>query len=407
MKTITKCRACDSGKLTDIINLGTQQLADFRFDKEAPPAYPLDVVFCEGCKLVQLRHTTPSYEMYHDRYGFKSGVNNTIKADLEDIVQHALKYKDNPSTWLDIASNDGTLLSFVPGTVLRAGVDPVDFLCEEAKKHADRIVNDFFDASYFDNEKFDVITSISCFYDMDDPNKFVGDVVKVLDHSGVWIIQQNYLLSMLETQAVDNICHEHIEYYSLMALENLLDKYGLEVVETSTSMINGGVLRTVVGRKGVFDIHESVQQQRDKEKEWQLDTTKPYEAFAESVKKQLHELSLLVKDINKRGERIYVYGASTRGGTIWQSANLTDVDLPFAIERNPAKVGKYMSCIGSKIISEEQAREEKPEYMLVSIWFFKDEVIKREQEYVKNGGKLVFPLPTLEIVDAGNISTYL
>ncbi len=407
MKTITKCRACDSDKLTDIINLGTQQLADFRFDKEAPPAYPLDVVFCENCKLVQLRHTTPSYEMYHDRYGFKSGVNNTIKADLQDIVQHAYSYKDNPSTWLDIASNDGTLLSFVAGKVMRTGVDPVGFLCEEAKPHADKIVNDFFDASYFKDEKFDVVTSISCFYDMDDPNKFVSDVVRVLDDKGVWIIQQNYLLSMLETQAVDNICHEHIEYYSLMALENLLDKYDLEVVETSTSMINGGVLRTVVGRKGVFDVHESVQQQRDKENEWQLDTTKPYEAFAESVKKQLHELSLLVKDINKRGERIYVYGASTRGGTIWQSANLTEVDLPYAIERNPAKVGKYMSCIGSKIISEEQAREEKPEYMLVSIWFFKDEVVKREQEYVKNGGKLVFPLPTLEIVDAGNISTYL
>jgi NDP-4-keto-2,6-dideoxyhexose 3-C-methyltransferase len=402
--TITECRACDSTKLENILNLGTQHLADFRFDTDKPPAYPLDVVFCDDCKLVQLRDTTPNYEMYHDRYGFKSGVNNTIKADLKDIVEHAQKYV-TPTKWLDIASNDGTLLSYAPD-VYKVGVDPVGFLCKEAEKHADRIVNDYFDSKHFD-EKFNVVTSISCFYDMNDPRKFVSDVCDVLEDDGVWIIQQNYLLKMLETQAVDNICHEHLEYYSLMALENLLAKFGLEVVEVTTSMVNGGVIRTVVGRKGLFEIHESVEKQRQIEKDWKLDTTEPYKAFAESVKKQLRELTLLVKDINNKGEKVYVYGASTRGGTIWQSANLTELDLPYAIERNPAKVGKYMSCIGSEIISEEQARKDNPEYMLVSIWFFKDEVIKREQEYVNNGGKLIFPLPQLEIVDARNISSYL
>lgn len=396
MRTVTKCRSCSATNLAEIINLGEQYLADFRQDESKPPKYPLNVVFCEKCKLVQLKHTTPSYEMYHERYGFKSGVNSTIKEDLKDIVNHALRYKKHPSRWLDIASNDGTLLSFVSPAVHRVGVDPVEFLCEQAEEHADEIINDFFDAEQVEG-KFDIITSISCFYDMDDPNKFVEDVKSVLADDGVWIIQQNYLLTMLETKAVDNICHEHLEYYSLMALENLLDKYGLEVIEVSTSMINGGVIRTIVAPEGIYPTQDSVERQRTKELDWKLDTIEPYQEFTKSVTEQLEGLKELVDDINKRGESIYVYGASTRGGTIWQSAGLTSKDLPYAVERNPAKVGKHMSCIGSKIISEEEARKRKPEYMLVSIWFFKPEVVKREKEYMNNGGTLVFPLPRLTI----------
>jgi SAM-dependent methyltransferase len=400
MRTITECRACGSDDLEEIISLGEQYLADFREDDSKPPKYPLDVVFCNKCTLVQLRHSTPPRDMYHSRYGFKSGVSQSIKQDLADIVKEAMQYRPEPRAWLDIASNDGTLLSNVPSQVWRVGVDPVDFLCKEAEQHADKIVNDFFSAEPFEPwEKFDVVTSISCFYDMDDPRKFVGDVCKVLDDNGVWIIQQNYLLTMLETNAIDNICHEHLEYYSLMALEKLLEPFGLEVVDVSTSMINGGVIRTVVGRKGVFPVQDTVEQQRTKEAEWKLDTTEPYEKFAHEVARHLRKLQDFVKEANEAGKKVYVYGASTRGGTIWQSASLTSKELPYAVERNPAKVGKYMSCIGSKIISEEQAREEKPDYMLVSIWFFKDEVVPREAEYLKSGGKLVFPLPEFEICE--------
>lgn len=400
MKTITKCRACQSGKLLSVLDLGEQYLSDFRVDDVKPPKYPLDVVLCEDCKLVQLRHTTPSNEMYHERYGFKSGVNNTIKGDLKDITEHALRYKPNPLKWLDIASNDGTLLSFVPKNVFRVGVDPIKKLCVEAEQHANKIVNRFFDSCDFKDDKFDVVTSISCFYDMDDPSKFVKEVCDVLADDGVWVIQQNYLLTTIQLNAVDNICHEHLEYYSLMALENLLERFGLEVNEVTTSMVNGGSFRTVVSRKGTFDIDKSVEAQRKQEDLALLDKPQTYTNFGLQVAQQLEELSRLVKDINRQGGEVFIYGASTRGGTIWQGAELDVNDLPFAVERNPDKVGRKIASIGVPIISEESARKLHPEFMLVSPWFFRDEFVEREQEYLKTGGKFIFPLPTVEIVGA-------
>ena len=168
MKAISECRACQSKNLVEFLDLGRQYLADFRRDKLRPPKYPLVGVFCEDCKLVQLKHSTPQPEMYHERYGFKSGISDSIKADLDDIVTHAFQYNNDPMNWLDIASNDGTLLSFVPNDVFRMGVDPVGFLCKEAEQHADSILNEYFGETTIPL-KFDVITSISCFYDMPGP----------------------------------------------------------------------------------------------------------------------------------------------------------------------------------------------------------------------------------------------
>lgn len=401
MRTITECRACHSTELIDVINLGEQYLSDFRKDDEKPPKYPLELVFCDSCKLVQLRHTTPSYEMYHERYGFKSGVNNTIKADLKDIVHHALSIKPEPRNWLDIASNDGTLLSYVPETLERCGADPIEKLCKEAENHADKIVNDFYNAQDFKNEgPFDVITSISMFYDLDDPNKFVREVAAMLREDGVWIIQQNYLLTTMQLNAVDNICHEHLEYYSLIALCNLLEKHGLEVNNVSTSMINGGSFRTVVSRKGVRPVDYTVNQQLYEEEKYGLMTAHPYGNFARTVQSQLEDLKQLIDDINSKGDEVYIYGASTRGGTIWQGAGLDVKDLPYAVERNPDKVGSKIASIGVPIISEEEARKRKPAFMLVSPWFFRDEFIEREKEYLEAGGRFIFPLPVVEIVGA-------
>jgi NDP-4-keto-2,6-dideoxyhexose 3-C-methyltransferase len=237
---VDACRTC-AGALTTFLDLGEQYLSDFRADDSKPPKYPLEASFCENCKLVQLNHNTPQPEMYHDNYGFKSGVSDSIKTDLDSVVTEAYQWVNDPKTWLDIASNDGTLLSYVPKDVYRVGVDPVKFLCEQAKPHASLIINDYFTRKLLaplDTPDmwstwltFDVITSISCFYDMPDPNQFVEDVKLSLNPNGVWIIQQNYLLHTLLYKAVDNFCHEHLEYYTLHSLEYLLDKHDLEVVD--------------------------------------------------------------------------------------------------------------------------------------------------------------------------------
>jgi hypothetical protein len=338
--------------------------------------------------------------MYHDRYGFKSGINEAIKIDLKSNVETALKWVLTPHNWLDIASNDGTLLSYVPDGIHRVGIDPITKLCEDAIENdrAEEIINDFFDPDYFQDEEFDVITSISMFYDLNDPNEFVAGVASTLDFNGVWVIQQNYLLTMMEINAYDNICHEHLEYYSLHSLKPLLERHGLEILDVTLSDVNGGCIRTVVGHQGVRDSNDSVNIWLAKERAAGLNTVKAYTDFAKKVSKSVLETQDFVKDANARGKSVYIYGASTRGGTIWQACGLDVNDLPYAVERNPEKFGKVISSIGVPIISEEEARVMKPDYMLVSPWFFHDIFVEREKEYLENGGHLVFPLPNFEII---------
>lgn len=401
MNRITTCRACGSPRLQDFLDLGDQHLSDFKRDGQPSPKYPLVATFCEDCTLVQLRHTTPQSEMYHERYGFKSGVSDSIRHDLDDVVTHAFQYKNDPATWLDIASNDGTLLSFVPKDIMRVGVDPVKFLCEEAKEHADLIINDYFSeeamGGYVPGE-FDVITSISCFYDMPEPRRFVQDVVSVLDDKGVWIIQQNYLLTSLQLGAVDNFCHEHLEYYTLRSLENLLQPFGLEVNEVMLSTVNGGSIRTVVSKKGVFPVTSSVEEQRKVETAHGIDFLSTYEEFAARVNVELVSLRKLVSDLNDSSQRVAILGASTRGSTIWQSAGIDHDLICYAVERNPAKVGAEFTAIGVPIVSEEHFRQDKPEYAIIGPWFFAAEIIDREKEYLDSGGHLIIPLPTVRVI---------
>lgn len=400
MTRCSVCRSCGSAQLKPVLQLGDQYLSDFRDDDVKPPKYPLNLLFCEDCWLAQLDTTVPRDLMYHDRYGFKSGVNGTIRRDLRDVVHTALRHRPGANTWLDIASNDGTLLSYVPASIDRTGIDPVKKYCREAEAHADRIVNDYFNPGYFTGRKikFDVVTSVSMFYDLDDPNDFVAGVKSVLDDRGVWVVQQNYLLDTLRLNAVDNVCHEHVTYFGLLALQNLLDRHGLEVFHVSTSTVNGGSFRTLIGHKDVFRLDESVRSQRRIERSYQLDKAVSFGAFAKRVSWLMRDLSDTVRSINENGQTVYIYGASTRGGTLWQAAGLDVRDLPFAVERNPEKVGKKIASIGVPIISEDQARCDHPDYMLVSPWFFRDEFVAREADYLNRGGRFIFPLPQLEIV---------
>lgn len=405
MTPITKCRSCQGEVLHEFLNLGDQYLSDFRDDNSKPPKYPLVAVLCDRCKLVQLKHTTPQPEMYHDRYGFKSGVSDSIKKDLDSVVLHAFQYVNDPERWLDIASNDGTLLSFVPDNIYRVGVDPVTFLCIEAETHADLIINDYFTSEV--GGEFDVITSVSCFYDMPDPSQFVKDVKSVLAPKGVWIIQQNYLLTTLQLGAVDNFCHEHLEYYTLKSLEHLLNRFNLQVVEVTTSMINGGSIRTVVAHKDAFSVYESVDKQRHLEYLYGIELLVTYQMFADDIALELNKLRRLVSDLKDHGKTVAILAASTRGATIWQSVEFDNSLIDYAVERNPAKVGKWFSAIGVPIISEVEAHKRNPDYMIIGPWFFASELVKREEEYIKQGGSLILPLPSVEIIDAENYRHFL
>jgi hypothetical protein len=342
-------------------------------------------------------------KLYHDRYGYRSGVNRAIRGNLAEIVREGLEWMPSGTSWLDIASNDGTLLSNVPRHWVRVGVDPVVAFANEARAHANRIFADYFSPHLFrPSETFDVITSISMFYDLHEPDQFVRGVAKILSGRGVWIIQQNYLVDMLDTSAFDNVCHEHLAYYSLRSLEPLLHRHGLQVVHVSRTPINGGCFRTVVAHMGAYLPDSSVHFLRDFEALPAMEGIDEWDRFRRNVGRIVKNIRDKVSEANLAGRPVYIYGASTRGAVIWQAAKLGWPHVLAAVEAQEQKVGKYYSAVdGLRIISEETMRSARPGLVLVGPYWHKQMFLERERGYLARGGQMLFPLPQFEVVSGG------
>lgn len=406
-REITECRLCSGRSLHEVLDLGYQLLSDFREPGYEPQSrYPLRLVVCLGCGLPQLSHNTDPALLYHNRYSFKSGISDAIGRDLAEVVAFALAGYlamandppgQTPASWLDIASNDGTLLSNVPKMIYRVGVDPLRQFASEAADYAHEVIVDFFRPGLF-HRLFDVITAVSMFYDLPDPQEFVRGVASILAPNGVLVIQQNYLQSMLDNRSVDNISHEHLAYYSLTHMKRLLDQAKLEINAVSFPTINGGCFRILASHRGTYRVTPEVGQTLANEKARGLTQLDTYRQFAARSRRALSELAHAVREVNATGGRVYVYGASTRGAVLWQAAGLDVKELPKVVERNPDKIGKIMTSINAPIISEQEMRADPPSYLLVGPWWLRDDFIEREREFLDAGGRMIFPLPELEVV---------
>ena len=328
-----------------------------------------------------------------------------MRKALEDIVEKACKIA-NPTKGdivVDVGCNDGTLLrAYKPPGLRRVGFEPAKNLVEDASKGTDYIFNDYFRFAIF-RKKFPdsnakIVTSIAMFYDLDDPASFVIDVSRILDPHGVWVIQQNYLATMLAQNGFDNIGHEHLTYYSLETLGLLLMGQDLEVFDVETNDVNGGSFRTYVAHKGRFPVNERVLRLKDYERKLFSRRPSIYTQFAENVRTVSLQLKRFVAQEVDDGKRIYVYGASTRGNTILQYCKLDHNLIEKATDANPEKWGRKTPGTGIPIVSKEEARKDKPDYFLVLPHHFLDEIRRQESDYLRSGGKFIVPLPKFRIV---------
>lgn len=356
--------------------------------------------------LLQLSEERDITSMYGENYGYRSGLNLSMVSHLTKKVNYLIELSTikNKKCVLDIGSNDGTLLANYPKDVLRIGIDPT--IIKYSKFYEENIIKvpKFFSEETFNNvsegNKADIITSISMFYDLPDPNLFVENIRAVLSQEGIWNLEQSYMPSMLRTNSYDTVCHEHLEYYSLYVIKNLMEKNKLRIIDVVFNRINGGSFSVTV-------CHEDAKYQSNtpiinwmlkQEDRMNLNSPFPYREFERKAYSHRSDLKDLIKAIKNSNKRIAGYGASTKGNVLLQFCELNAKDIYGIAEVNEDKFNKYTPGSNIPINSEEEIKSSNPEFMLVLPWHFRETIIEREKDFLRMGGKLIFPLPEIEIV---------
>tara|TARA_B100000029_G_scaffold516180_1_gene627434 strand:- start:1867 stop:3090 length:1224 start_codon:yes stop_codon:yes gene_type:complete len=403
MKTTTRkienCLLCKKKKIKKLFSLGNFFVSNFVKKKNIKKGTkaPLNLLYCENCSLIQLSHIAPQEIMYRRFYWYRSGVTKIMRLGLKDIFNDSLKHvklKRN-DVILDIGANDGTLLNYYKKKkFITIGCEPAKNLQKPLKKNSHFVINNFWNKNELRKvllknnlRKPKIITAIGMFYDLDEPNLFIKDAADSLHENGIFIAQLMCLKTMIQKNDLGNICHEHIEFYSLKSLKFLFEKNGLEIFKIEENDINGGSYRIYCKKfkKGSIKLqNENV-----------LNLMK---GFIKRVKENKKITMKFIRQKTREGKKIYLYGASTKGNTVLQYYGMNYKSIPFAAERSPEKWGKYTIGTGIKIISEKMARNLNPDYFFVTPWGFIKEFINREKKWLKNGGKFIVPFPKFKLV---------
>ena len=405
---VNHCRIQTDSSLEIILTLGHQSLTGVfpaSVDEEVPVA-PLELCWSPESGLVQLKHSFSASAMYGDNYGYRSGLNPTMASHLtrkveklRDLVQ--LRPGD---TVVDIGSNDGTLLNTLAGQNMNLiGFDPVAKKFRNLYDEEITVVEEFFDSDRFwdaSSKKARLITSIAMFYDVESPRDFVRHISSILDTEGIWHFEQSYLPSMLSTTSYDTICHEHLEYYSFTVVKELLESEGLKVIDVETNSINGGSFAVSAApmESALRENGDVISWLIDRENNMGLGDRKIYDDFSARVRQHKDSLVALVNRLNASGYVVAGYGASTKGNVLLQYCGFGPDDIEFIGDVNPYKHGRFTPGTRIPIISEEDMHARKPDYLLVLPWHFRDFIIEKESDFLSAGGRLLFPLPEIEIV---------
>ena len=405
---VKNCRSCSSKSLKKLYSLGNQYLTGIFPQKKSQlvPKGELSMVICNKCSLLQLENSFNVNVMYGENYGYLSSLNPHMIKHLKIKSEKLKKISNlgNQETVIDIGSNDGTFLSNFKRTNRLIGVDPTIKKLKKFYRKDIITVPEFFSSKtiskYLKSEKAKIITSISMFYDLPAPIQFAQDIYECLDSDGIWHLEQSYMPLMLKNISYDTICHEHLEYYSLKTIKYIFDKVGFKIIDLEFNDINGGSFALTVSKR------KSKHPEYSKIVEWLLAKEEKYKynlpithlKFFKSVKQHKKTLQDLLLNLLDMKKKVIGYGASTKGNVILQYCNLTSKDIKFIVDVNKDKNNKYTPGSLIKIVSEKEIKKYNPDYILVLPWHFKNFILQKEKNYLNQGGKLIFPLPDIEIV---------
>lgn len=375
---------------------------------------PLRLVKCTGtedvCGLLQMEHSYDLGEMYGENYGYRSGLNASMVTHLNNKVKRILDLVSlgEGDLVIDIGSNDSTTLQAYPSNgPLLVGIDPTGIKFHTFYPPHIQLIPDFFSSKLittrFQDKKAKVITSFSMFYDLEDPMGFMQQVYDVLADDGIWVFEQSYMPTMLETNSYDTVCHEHLEFYALRQIKWMTDRVGFRIVDVEFNDINGGSFSVTVQKSlGNQSIAPHVQNILDSERTKGLDTLEPYRAFSTRVAQTKHDLLAFISQARSEGKSLALLGASTKGNVLLQYCGLTSKEVNFVGEVNSEKFDSYTPGTWIPIIPEDDLIAKKPDYLIVLPWHFRDFFISNKKFF---GINLVFPLPNIEVVDINIISS--
>jgi hypothetical protein len=403
------CRACGAADLQMILDLGATPLANAlpaRDATQAEPRFPLELVFCRACTLVQITETVPPEELFRD-YLYFSSFSDTMLAHARELTGRLVpELKLGPrSLAVEVASNDGYLLQYYKQAgVPVMGIEPARNIARVAEERGIPTVAEFFGLQLATQlaaggKRADVLHANNVLAHVPDLNGFVAGIRAILADDGVAVLEFPYLGDMIDRCEFDTIYHEHLCYYSLGAIRYLFERSGLKLLDVERLPIHGGSLLLLASRReAARQAAPSVAALLDEERGRGMETVRYYRDFAGRVLQLKDKLRALLSQLKADGKRIAAYGAAAKGSTLLNTFGIGAEILEFVADRSTYKQGRSMPGVGVPIVAPEALSARMPDYTLLLTWNFADEILAQQAEYRRRGGKFIVPIPDVVVV---------
>ena len=408
-----KCRFCKNDNLELILDLGFCPLVDSFLKKEQlqqpETFYPLQVFFCENCGLSQLGYVPPLEKIFNNEYAYEAGVTKTRRKNHFEMAESISKRFNltNNSLVVDIGSNVGVLLEgFREQEVEIMGVDASDNVAEIARKKGINTITGFFGPEIAQQisstKKASVITATNVFAHMNDYDYFLKGIDILLKDDGVFVFQVHYLLDLLNGLQYDMIFHEHILFESIKPLISLFDRLNMDIFDVERFELDGGVIRCFACKKNTHKITDNVKKLLTQEESAGIHDKEKLITFSKKVQKHRNNLISLLNDLKQQGKKIIAFSMPAKGVALLNYCKIDTRIIDYATEGSDLKIGKYSPGSHIPIKSDDELNKDPPDYALLLAWNFEREIVNKNQDFLKRGGKFIIPIPEPRIVQHGD-----